>query len=62
VNRRAVRGPAEQDVLTSWRRRFVWTGRAGACAAVKRRARRRERHAARRDADRARRRTGDDDR
>jgi hypothetical protein len=61
VNRRAVRGADEQDVLTRWRRLFVWTQRAGACAAVKRRARRRERHDARRVADRERRRYGVDD-
>lgn len=48
MNRRPIKGPDEQDALTSWRRRFVWTQRAGAVRAVKRRYRRRERHAARR--------------
>ena len=41
--KRVVRGADEQDALTRWRRLYVWTQRAGATSAVKRRYRRRER-------------------
>lgn len=41
--KRRIRGWAEQDVHTFWRRVYSWTQRAGACAAVKRRTNRRER-------------------
>lgn len=60
MNRRVVRGADEQDVLTGWRRFYVWTQRAGACDAVKRRARHRARREARDELRRARHRTGDD--
>ena len=36
----------EQDVVTSWRRYYVWTKRPGATSRVKRAIRRRERRAA----------------
>lgn len=49
MNRRPIRTGDEQDVHTSWRRRYVWTQRAGATAAVKRRSRRWERHQASRE-------------
>lgn len=52
----------EYDALTRARRFYVWTQRAGACAAVKRRYRRRERREARRASYRERHRYGDDDR
>jgi hypothetical protein len=39
----------EYDVHTRWRRLLVWTKRAGATSAVKRKSRRRERHDARND-------------
>ena len=39
----------EQDVFTRWRALYAWTQRAGATAAVKRRARRRERAIAKRN-------------
>lgn len=50
----------EYDALTRARRFYVWTGRAGACDAVKRRYRRRERREARRAIERDRHRIGDD--
>lgn len=52
----------EYDALTRARRHYVWTQRAGACDAVKRRYRRRERRTARDELRRERHRTGDDDR
>lgn len=42
---RPVKGWAEQDALTGWRKVYQWTLRAGARDAVKRRFRR-ERHQA----------------
>lgn len=56
--KRIIKSAYEQDALTSWRRFYVWTQRAGAVSAVKRRYRRRERRAAR---DEVRHYTGDDD-
>jgi hypothetical protein len=41
---------AEQDVLTSWRRVYRWTQRAGATSYVKKQARRRERREGKREA------------
>jgi hypothetical protein len=62
LRRIPLRTADEQDVLTGWRRRYVWTQRAGACAEVKRRYRRRERHESATELRRESRRTGDDDR
>jgi hypothetical protein len=52
----------EYDALTPARRFYAWTQRAGACAEVKRRYRRRERREALVELRRESRRTGDDDR
>jgi hypothetical protein len=41
--KRQIKGFAEDDVFTSWRPRYCWTQRAGACKKVKRQANRRER-------------------
>jgi hypothetical protein len=46
MGRRPVKDADEQDVHTAWRRLYCWTQRAGATDKVKRRSRRRERHAA----------------
>lgn len=43
MSRRMIKGCAEEDVFTSWRKRYLWTQHAGACKKVKRRANRRER-------------------
>jgi hypothetical protein len=43
VERRAVRGAAENDVYTGWRRMLCWTQRAGAVKSVKKSTHRRER-------------------
>lgn len=42
-----IRTREEQDAYTAWRKLLVWTQRAGAVAAVKRRTHRRNRRAAR---------------
>lgn len=42
--KRIIRGSDEQNVLTRWRRVYVYTQRSGVCHRVKRTARRRERH------------------
>jgi hypothetical protein len=47
MGRRVMRTADEQDVHTGWRKWYLWTQRAGATSAVKRRTRRRERHEAR---------------
>jgi hypothetical protein len=49
----------EYDALTRARRFYVWTQRAGACHAVKRRYRRRERRASRVELNRERYQDGD---
>jgi hypothetical protein len=46
AEKRIIKGFEEQDVLTKWRRIYCYTKRAGACAGVKRRYRRRERRSA----------------
>lgn len=40
---RPMKGFTETDVFTGWRRFYTWTQRAGNCAEVKRRYRRKER-------------------
>ncbi len=47
--KRRIKSADEQDVFTGWRRLYSYTQRAGVCHKVKRRARRRERHEARRE-------------
>lgn len=54
MNRRPIKGWDEQDVLTSWRRFYCYTQRAGVCAQVKRGARRRERRQSKIDIERER--------
>lgn len=49
MGRRAIKGHDEQDVHTGWRRLYAWTQRTGATAKTKRRTRRRERLAGKRD-------------
>ena len=48
TQKRIVKSNDEEDVMTGWRHVMCWTQRAGAKAGVKRRARRRERHSAKR--------------
>ena len=44
--KRIIKGWDEQDVYTGWRKYLVWTSRAGAVKAVKRRTHKRERREA----------------
>jgi hypothetical protein len=47
---RRVKGWAEQDVFTRWRRLMCFTQRAGVCKSVKRAANRRDRRAGKKEA------------
>lgn len=48
MGRRAAKSAAEDDVFTRWRRVYCYTQRAGVTSSIKRGARRRERHNAKR--------------
>jgi hypothetical protein len=46
AQKRIIKGWDEEDALTDWRKWYGYTQRAGVCARVKRRYRRRERRTA----------------
>lgn len=46
---RRIKGAAEQDVHTGWRRLYVYTQRAGVTTKIKRMTRRRERREGKRE-------------
>jgi hypothetical protein len=48
MGRRPTKTAAETDVFTRWRRIYCYTQRAGVTSSIKRTARRRERHDAKR--------------
>lgn len=48
--KRLIKGADEQDTFTSWRRYYTYLARPGVASSIKRRARRRERAAGRREA------------
>ena len=44
MTKRPIRGWAQQDAFTGWRKMMCYLKRAGATSSIKREARRRERH------------------
>jgi len=48
--KRLIKGAAEEDTFTSWRRVYCYLQRAGVASKIKRQARRRERRQGRKEA------------